>query len=110
MAKSSASKVKKEMKNVQKDLENLTRAASREMADNANQMMAPFSTMQKQMNRMMEESLKTFSSMTNLWAATPLGKVIPKVRVWEDENAFHLIVPKQDMDASGRHAPSQRQV
>ncbi|MCE7886890.1 MAG: Hsp20/alpha crystallin family protein [Alphaproteobacteria bacterium PRO2] len=76
---------------------NLMRAPG-EIAGNMDNFMSPFLDMHRQMNRMMENM---FSSMTDQWQAPMAAdKMMPKVRVWEDSDAFHLMtrLPQDNPD------------
>lgn len=64
----------------------IMQSARREMSREMDNFMSPFLTMHRQMNMVMENM---FSTMTDMWS-TEVDKMMPKVRVWEDRDSFHL--------------------
>ncbi|HRQ60066.1 MAG TPA: Hsp20/alpha crystallin family protein [Alphaproteobacteria bacterium] len=96
MQRSHLSDLKQAIKNNVKDsaqtAANMTQRSLREMRGNAEDYLwGPFMNMQEQMARIMDNNMRAFSSMANLWQGGMLAeKMLPKVRVWEDDKEFHL--------------------
>lgn len=84
--------VKNDIKDLARDAAHATKREMREMRHNAEDYLwTPFLSMQKQMARMLDENMRTFSSMADMWQGNLLSdKMLPKVRVWEDDKEFHL--------------------
>ncbi|MCD8526103.1 MAG: Hsp20/alpha crystallin family protein [Alphaproteobacteria bacterium] len=85
-------KAKDNVKEAAREAKQMTRREMREMKRDADEFLwSPLMGMQQQMARLMEQNLRTFSSMTHLWqGGMTLDKMLPKVRVWENEKEFHL--------------------
>jgi HSP20 family protein len=69
-----------------RELERIRQSMMQEADDG---LLAPFVTMQRQMGRLMEDTWNYMAHMTPLWPAET-DDLMPKVKVWEDEDSFHL--------------------
>jgi HSP20 family protein len=89
--------IKNNMKDSANHATSLTKRGMREMRDNTEEYLwSPFLNLPEQMARMMDENMRLFSSMANIWQSNPFAekmlpqKMLPRVRVWEDDKEFHL--------------------
>jgi HSP20 family molecular chaperone IbpA len=75
---------KRAVKEMAQSTQNAIESAQREVSENMDHFLSPFFSLQRQAIEDM------FSSMTNMWGGASMDKVMPKVSVWEDKEAFHL--------------------